>query len=80
MSSLAQRIEAQLREAGIMAEAIARTDGQVTITDIALNASNSLASIEVPFTIPSRQAEKWLAAVLAGDADGARALEVGVQP
>lgn len=80
MSSMAQRIEAQLREAGIMAEAIARTDGQVTITDIALNAGNALAEIEVPFTIPSLQAEKWLAAVLAGDTEGARKLEVGVQP
>lgn len=78
MTSLAKRIENQLREAGVFAEAIAKVDGTVIITDIALNASNALAYIEVPFTIPSLQAEKWLAAVLAGDVDGALALEVGV--
>ena len=78
MSSMAKRIEAQLREAGVIADAIARVDGQVTITDVALNASNALAEIETPFTIPSLHAEAWLAAVLAGDTEGARALEVGV--
>lgn len=70
-------IERILADAGIRAEVEWQENGLWLITEIAWSAESPLAGIEIPFEIPSMQPEKWLAAVLAGDADGARALEVG---
>lgn len=75
---IVNHIERILADAGIRANVEWQENGLWLITEIHFNASNALASLEAPFEIPSMQPEKWLAAVLAGDTEGARALEVGV--
>lgn len=76
---IVNHIERILADAGIRANVEWQDNGLWLITEVHFNASNALAGLEAPFEIPSMQPEKWLAAVLEGDEEGAQALEVGVQ-
>ncbi len=75
---IVNHIEMILANAGIRANVEWQPNGLWLITEVAYTASNTLAGIETPFEIPSMYAEKWLAAVFAGNTELAHSLEVGV--
>lgn len=75
---IVNHIEQILADAGIRAIVEWQDNGLWLIKEIYWTADNPLVELDLPFEIPSMQAEKWLAAVIEGETEIAHSLEVGV--